>query len=129
MSVDLRRRTEQTVGELQGGHFQADKQHRLTAGDRYVLGDVHRERRFPHTRASGENDQLGVVQAAAQRVEVGEARLHAAEGLLVLHAGIHPHERLFEHVTNRLGFRSAATFENREDFFFRPAKQRSRLVG
>ena len=66
-------RAEQAVGQFERRHFQADEQHGnvLLVGD--VLGDVHRERRFAHAGAGGQDHQLAVVQAAGLAVEVAKA--------------------------------------------------------
>ena len=128
MAVDLRRRAEQPVGEFHAGHFQAHEEHRQLQVDRDVLGDVHREGRLPHARPGREDDQFRVVQTPAQRVEIGESRLDAADRMLMLHAGVHPHEHLLEHRVDRLGVGIAATLEDRENTLLGPRQELPRLV-
>ena len=129
VTVDPRDGTEQAVGQLHGRHFQAHEQHRMVVGDRHVLGDVHRHRRLPHARPGGEDHKLGVVEPATEGVELREPGLHAAERLLVLHAGIHPLEHLAEHLVDRGRVGGAAVLEDREDLRFRPGEELLRLVG
>ena len=126
--VDLRRGAQQPVGEFEAGHLEADEEHRPPQTDRHMLGDVHREGGLSHAGSGGEDDQLGVVQAPAERVEVGEARLHAADGVLVLHAGVHPHHHVLEHRRDRLGVGRAPPLEDREDLLLGPGQQLPRLV-
>ncbi len=83
---DLRLVRQDTGGELFGRHF-----HREERGDRArplgigelgvggVVRDRGGERGLAHARASGEDDQVGVVETAEEIVEVGEAGGHARE--------------------------------------------------
>ena len=47
--------------------------------DRGVLGDVEREARLADRRAGGDDDQVALLEAGRQRVEVGEAGPDAAD--------------------------------------------------
>ena len=123
VAVDLGGGAEQSVGEFEGRHFEAHKQHGLLEIDRRMLRDIHREGRLAHTWAGRQDHQFRVVKAAAELVEVGEARLHAADRVLVLHAGVHPHHHLFKHRLDRLRLCRTAAFENREDLFFSAGQQ------
>ncbi len=58
------------------------------------------------------------MQASAERIEVGEAGLHAADRMLVLHAGVHPHHHVLEHGLDRLGFGGTAVLQDRKDAGF-----------
>ena len=44
-----------------------------------MLGDVEREARLAHRRPGGHDDQVALLEAGRQRVEVGEARTDAAD--------------------------------------------------
>ena len=129
MTVHLRCRAEQTIREFETGHFEAYEQGGLFGADGDVLGDVHREGGFPHTGAGGEDDQFRVVQAAAERVEIGEARLHAAQGVLMLHPRVHADHHLLQHCLDRFGLRRTAVLEDLEDLRLCPRHQFPRFVG
>jgi hypothetical protein len=67
-------RAEQTVDQFDRIHFQADKERRRFILHRNVLGNIHRECRFAHTRTGSENNQFTIVQSAGHLVEIGEVR-------------------------------------------------------
>ena len=71
--VNLSERGKQPHHQLQGGHFHAEYRHRYLVLDRRVFRDVHRQRRLAHGGASGDNDQIGILQACGQFVEILEA--------------------------------------------------------
>ena len=52
--------------------------------DRSVLGDVHRERRFAHTRPTGDDHQVARLQPRGHAVEVDEAGRHAGDVAVAL---------------------------------------------
>ena len=115
IAVHLGHRAQQPVAQLDRRHFQADEQHRHAGVHRRVLGHVHGQRRLAHAGPRGQDDQLRLLQPAGELVEVVEPRLHAAEGVLVIHAGVDAVERLLQHLGDRRHLPGAAVFENRED--------------
>ena len=78
VAVDAGHAAQQTVGQFERRHFQADEQHRNVLADGDVFGDVHRERRFAHAGPGGQDDQFAVVQAAGLVVEIAKAEIAAA---------------------------------------------------
>ena len=93
-----------------------------------MFRNVHRERRFSHAGAGRQNDQLGVVQTAAEGIEIGEASFHAPEGVLMLHPRIHADHHLLEHRLDRPGLGRAAVFKDLEDPRFGPRHQFPGLI-
>ena len=83
----LRRRCEsmlatldrQAQDELLLAHLEAEDADALALADRGVLGDVEREARLADRRPGGDDDQVALLEAGRERVEVGEAGPHAAD--------------------------------------------------
>ena len=73
-TLESRRRT-----ELLLAHLEAEDADALALADGRVLGDVEREARLADRRPSGEDDEVALLEARRERVEVGEARPDAAD--------------------------------------------------
>ena len=126
--VDSPSRAEHPLGQLEPGHFQADHQCGHVRFDRHVIGDVGCQRRFSHAGAGGQDHQLGIVQAAGQAVEIGEAGRNSGRAA-VLQAVVDVGECVDEHVVHVGHLVGAALVVDGEDSLFRPADQLARIVG
>jgi hypothetical protein len=67
------------MGELGLGHLEREQGDRLAVLDGGVLGDVGGEGRLAHRWAGGQHDQVPVLEAAGEVVDVGEAGGRARE--------------------------------------------------
>ena len=59
----------QTLGQLDGRHFQGEDGDGHVVVDRRIAGDVERERRLTHGRAGGQDDQVGGLPAHGHLVD------------------------------------------------------------
>ena len=77
--VDVGDAREQAQDQLLLAHLEAEHADALLLLDRGVLGDVEREARLADGRPGGEDDQVALLEAGRERVEVGEAGPDAAD--------------------------------------------------
>src|SRR6266853_116665 len=62
------------------GHFQREDRDLYVVLDGCVLHHVERERRLPHGRPSGQDDEVGALESRREAVQVGEAAGDARHG-------------------------------------------------
>ena len=67
------------MGQLGLGHLEREQRDRLAVVDGCVLGDVGGKGRLAHRRPRRQHDQVAVLEAAGEIVDVGEARRRAGE--------------------------------------------------
>lgn len=84
---------DKTVDELHVGHFEREEGHRNFLVDGDVFGHTQGKRRLTHGGTGGEDDEVGVLPAARDAVELGELAGNAAESVAA--SG-----RLLEHVVS-----------------------------
>ena len=79
LRVDVGDAGQQAQHELLLAHLEAEHADRLLLADRGVLGDVEREARLADGRAGRDDDQVALLEAGRQLVQVQEARRDAAQ--------------------------------------------------
>ena len=79
LRVDVGDARQQAQDELLLAHLEAEHADALALLDGGVLGDVEREARLADRRPGGDDDQVALLEAGRQRVEVGEAGPDAAD--------------------------------------------------
>ena len=79
LRVDVGDAREQAQDELLLAHLEAEHADALALLDGGVLGDVEREARLADRRAGRDDDQVALLEAGRQRVEVREAGADAAD--------------------------------------------------
>ena len=79
LRVDVGDAREQAQDELLLAHLEAEHSDAPSLLDRRVLGDVEGQARLAHRRSSREDDQVALLQACRQRVEVREAGADATD--------------------------------------------------
>ena len=67
-------RRQETQDELLLAHFQAEDSNALLLADSGVFRDIQREARLADGRPGRDEDEVGVLQAGGERVEIREAR-------------------------------------------------------
>ena len=100
MRVDPRLHREEALDQLLGGHFQVEDRHRL-ACQRGVVGQAEREARLTDAGAGGEDDQVALLEAAGELVEVLEAGRDADDLAAMLLQEVELVEILFQHLGDR----------------------------
>ena len=70
---------EEPEDELLLAHLEAEDADTLLLVDRRMLGDVEREARLADAGASRDDDEVALLEARRQRIEVGEAGPYAAD--------------------------------------------------
>ena len=73
LGVDLALGAHEPRGHLLARHLEREDRDRHALADADVRGDVERERGLAHARAGGEHDQVGVLEAGGEVVELAEA--------------------------------------------------------
>ena len=79
LRVDVGDAREEAQDELLLAHLEAEDADALALADGGVLGDVEREARLADRRPRGEDDEVALLEARRERVEVGEAGPDAAD--------------------------------------------------
>ena len=79
LAVDVRDAREQPQDELLLAHLEAEDADALLLADRRVLGDVEREARLADAGPGRDDDEVALLEAGRQRIEVREAGPDAAD--------------------------------------------------
>jgi hypothetical protein len=82
--VDPGLHREQPLDELVGAHLHAEDADRVAVADGGAVGHAQRHACFSHARPGGQDDQVGLLEAAGEGVHVAEAGGDADEGAPVL---------------------------------------------
>ena len=122
--VDAGLHREEALDELLGGHLQVEDRDRL-AGLCGGVGETQGETGLAHAGASGEDDEIAVLEAAGELVEVHEAGRDADDLAAVLLQEIELVEVGFEHLGDRDEIAPAAILR---DIVDRPLGGVERLV-
>src|SRR6266568_4938422 len=72
-------RAEQPLHELVLGHFEREERDPGVVLDGGVLHDVQRQRRLPHRGSSGQDDQVGALEARGVPIEIDEPARDAGQ--------------------------------------------------
>ncbi len=84
VGVDAGLRAQHAVQQGFLGHFQRKDGDAFAAQDSGVLGDVDGEGGFAHRGTGGDDDQVGLLQAAGHVVEIGVVSLKAGDASAAL---------------------------------------------
>ena len=71
----------EALHDLDARHFEREDRRDAVLVQAGVFDDVHGKRGLAHAGTGGEHDEVGLLQAVRDAVEVLEPRLHAAEGV------------------------------------------------
>ena len=82
--VNLRLRTEQTLGKLNAIHFKAEESHIPTIFNSRVCSDRHGKRSFTHTRTRRQNNQVRILEAVCQSVQFRNSSRNPRNTILMI---------------------------------------------
>ena len=117
--IDPGARAKQAKQQRLARHFQGEDADDLLVVDRRIFGDVHGESGLAHRRARGEDDQVGLLQAARHFVEIGVVRGESGDALATLQQGIDRPEGFLDDFRYAQKAASNALFRELEDGGFR----------
>ena len=115
VAADRRLRGDEPLRELGLGHLEREQRHGLLRLERRVLGEVGHQRRLPHRRPCGEDDQVAGLEAAGDGVEVVEAGGGAGDRLALAREALELVELGLEQVVDRAEVLAAVLVGDLED--------------
>ena len=115
VALDRRLRGDEALGELGLRHLEREQRDGLAVAERGVLGEVGHQRRLPHRRPRGQDDQVARLEAAGDRVEVLEARRRAGDLLALARELLELVELDVEDVVDRAEVLAAVLVRDLED--------------